>query len=269
MYRRFSLLVTVPLILAANMASAHKRWLLPTDFSLSDAEVVTVDFSASNNLFYVDNPMPLEGITVVSPDGALLEAEKPHAGARRSSFDVTVQAQGTYRVFHRGRPMYFSAYLAPGAKQPTRDRGSLEALRAAVPADATMVQFAESIALIETYITLGSATPVGAKPTESGLTLEALTHPNELFTDEPGEFRFYLNGAPIEGLQVTVTPEGSRYRDNLEEITYTSDAQGLVAINWPKPGRYLVEALWEEPLSEGILSTRYNGYFLTVEVLAP
>ena len=54
----------------SHTGHAHKRWLLPTDFSLSDAETVTVDFSASNNIFYVDKPMPLDGLRALAPSGS-------------------------------------------------------------------------------------------------------------------------------------------------------------------------------------------------------
>ena len=47
-------LALLALLMFSPLTSAHKRWFMPTDFVLSEAETVTVDFTASNNIFFVD-----------------------------------------------------------------------------------------------------------------------------------------------------------------------------------------------------------------------
>lgn len=268
MTRKPSLILLLALLLASAAAHAHKRWLLPTDFTLSETETVTVDFSASNNLFYVDKPMPLAGVSILAPGGEKIAPVNTAEGKRRSSFDLEIVEEGTYRIYDRGEPVYFSSYLLPGDTQPTRARGTLAQLKADVPAAAIEVQFVESSALIETYITLGAET-APPRLTQQGLEMTPVSHPNALYSDEPAQFQFTLDGEPAVGLTVLATPEGTRYRDNQSEIRQVTDHQGVVAIGWSGPGRYLLEATVEKQASAGDIAVRYYNYFLTLEVLAP
>lgn len=265
------LAVCVPLlcVLSSGAVHAHKRWLMPTDFSLSDAEIVTVDFTASNNLFYVDKGMPLEGLAVISPEGEEVPIANPVEGERRSSFDVNIEHEGTHRLLVRGDPVYFLSYRAPGASKPHYERGPLEWLKAQVPDGATEVGFAESTALIETYVTLGAPSAPAALSGNRGITLQTVTHPSELYSDEAAEFVVLLHGKPAGGQRVTIVPEGTRYRDSLSESHFVSDAGGRVLVEWQGPGRYLLEIAMEEPGQGGDFSVYYHNYFLTVEVLAP
>ena len=263
-------LALLALLIFSPLTSAHKRWFMPTDFVLSEAETVTVDFTASNNIFFVDKGMPLAGVSVLSPAGTALPLLRSQEGARRSSFDIEISEAGTHRISDSGEPMYFVSYRLPGDKAPHHDRGSLARLKAAVPAEATEIVFAESHSLIETFITLGTESAPAAPDDSSGLRLVLRdTHPNALYTDEPAQFVFTLDGEPLPGLVVSVQPEGSRYRDTQELREYVTDEAGAVEISWPVAGRYLLEAGLEQDLGEGDIRKRYYSYFLTLEVLAP
>ena len=263
-------LALLALLIFSPLTSAHKRWFMPTDFVLSEAETVTVDFTASNNIFFVDKGMPLAGVSVLSPAGTALPLLRSQEGARRSSFDIEVSEAGTHRVSFGGEPMYFVSYRLPGESEPHHDRGSLAGLKAAMPAEATDIAFAEAHSLIETFVTLGSETAPAAPDDSAGLRLVLRdTHPNALYTDEPARFAFTLDGEPLPGLAVSVQPEGSRYRDTQELREYVTDEAGVVEISWPVVGRYLLEAGLEQDLGEGEIRKRYYSYFLTLEVLAP
>ncbi len=50
-----------------------------------------------------------------------------------------------------------------------------------------------------------------------------MTHPNDLFTDEPATFQMLLDGKPAAELEVNVVPGGSRYRDKVGEIQLKTD----------------------------------------------
>lgn len=255
--------------LMAVAAQAHKRWLLPTDFALSDAETVTVDFTASNNIFHVDMPMPLDGLRLLSPAGEPVAPSSPFVGKRRSSFDVSITAEGTHRLLVQGPPVHFVSYRLPGASRPHVERGPLEQLRAGVPEGAQDVGFAESTALIETFVTLGATTAPPALPVDEGLALAFASHPNALYSDERAEFVLTFRGKPLPGGELTLIADGSRYRDSLDEWAFSADGEGRVSIEWPGPGRYLLEATLERPQRGGEFAMRYYNYFLTVEVLAP
>ena len=248
---------------------AHKRWLLPTDFALSDAEVVTVDFTASNNIFYVDKGMPLKGVSVLSPGGKALPISNTMEGERRSSFDVKIEEAGTHRFVVQGDPVYFLSYTLPGVTKPHYERGPLEWLKKQVPEEATNVGFSESTALIETYVTLGAPSEVAALAESKGISLQLVSHPNELYSDEDAEFVVLLHGKPVAGQTVTIVPEGTRYRDSQSESQFITDSGGMVQVAWQGPGRYLVEIAMEQPGQGREIAAYYYNYFLSLEVLAP
>ncbi|WP_339615443.1 DUF4198 domain-containing protein [uncultured Gilvimarinus sp.] len=251
------------------VADAHKRWLLPTDFSLSDAEQVSVDFTASNNLFYVDKGMPADGVEIIDPTGNVHAPINPVLRKRRSVFDVDIDKEGTYRVVSGGKPMYFSSYQVPGEEKPSRGRGALDELKAKIPANATDVKFSESVSLLETYITLGAPSK-NFGTSGQGIELVGGAHPNTLYADEPSRFVFNLNGKPAKGLTVEVTPDGTRYRDEEGTVAYTLDGKGAAEVNWSVPGRYLLEVGTQVEMPEGSeIAKRYYSYSLTVEVLKP
>ena len=68
---------------------------------------------------------------------------------------------------------------------------------------------------------------------------------------------------------MSVQADGSRYRDDPEELQYETDASGTVTVTWPRAGRYLIEAELQETPNGGEISERYYSYYLTLEVLAP
>ena len=258
------------LMLFSPLSLAHKRWFMPTDFVLSEPETVTVDFTASNNIFFVDAGMPLAGVTVLSPTATVIPLLKPQEGVRRSSFDIQVSEPGTYRISVSGAPLYFVSYKVPGKHEAQHDRGTLAGLKADLPTQATEIAFAESQSLIETFLTLGNTTMPANDGDNSGLRMALKdTHPNALCTDEPARFAFTLDGKPLPGLTVSVQPEDSRYRDVQGVNELVTDNEGTVEISWPTAGRYLLEAGLEQDVGDGEIRKRYYNYFLTLEVLAP
>jgi|SRR5690554_2272171 len=250
------------------MADAHKRWLLPGDFSLSDAEQVSVDFSASNNIFSVDKGMSTEGIEVVDPEGEVHAPINPVQRKRRSIFDVEIDKKGTYRVLSGGKPMYFASYQVPDEEKPRRDRGALQALKAKIPSNASNVSFTESVSLLETYISLGAPSN-NFGSTGKGIELVGGDHPNTLYADEPSRFVFHLNGQPAKGLTLEVTPDGSIYRDEEGTVSYTLDDKGAAEVEWSVAGRYFLEVGARVDKSDANDMAKRYGYGLTVEVLKP
>ena len=108
----------VALLAAPVAANAHRQWMLPSATVLSGNDPwITVDAAVSNDLFYFDhNPMRLEGIAVIAPDGSKGEIKNGATGKYRSTFDVQLdiavgqaraQAQtwsGPLRADDRRRP---------------------------------------------------------------------------------------------------------------------------------------------------------------------
>jgi uncharacterized GH25 family protein len=236
-----ALALTGGILLAALPAQAHRGWLLPSATVLSGNEPwVTVDAAISNDVFYFEhNAMRLDGLQVLAPDGAPAAPENPNTGRYRSSFDLKLAQKGTYKLALVNDFLFASYKLGGEAK---RLRGSADALAKDLPPQAQELQVTQQQNRVETFVTSGKPSDGVLKPTGRGLELVPVTHPNDLFVGDAAKFRFVLDGQPAAGVQVTVIAGGIRYRDKLEELQLSTDAQGEVSIRWPAPGMYWLNA---------------------------
>jgi hypothetical protein len=259
-------LALLALLSTAQPAHAHKRWLLPSHTVVSQSQWITVDTSVSNDIFFVDKPFPLAGLTVIGPDGQAAETDNLLEGHRRSVFDVNLAMPGSYRITIT-RPLFMSVYELNGERQ--RQRGNdPKALLAKVPAGAENLRVAEIISHMETFATVGAPNNKALKPSGTGLELAPVTHPNDLYAGETARFRFLVDGKPAAGINVTVVPAGTRYRDQQQAWSLTSDDKGEIGLAWPHAGRYYLEAEYsDDQPSHPRADSRRLQYLSTFEVL--
>ncbi|RQP26088.1 DUF4198 domain-containing protein [Piscinibacter terrae] len=272
--RRLPLLaMAAGLTLSATLAHAHRAWMLPSSTILAGKEPwVTVDAAVSTDLFHADhNPMRLEGLSVVAPDGSRTAAENASTGKYRSTFDVKLAQPGTYRLAVVSESM-LASYRLNG--ETRRWRGAADAMAKDIPAGAQDLRVTRMQSRTETFITSGKPSDKALAPSGSGLELVPLTHPNDLVTGSPASFAFVLDGLPAAGVEVTVIPGGVRYRDKLGEMKFTTDAQGRINVNWPAAGMYWISAThgaagMGDANAGGTLDkpARRASYSATVEVL--
>jgi hypothetical protein len=76
-----------------------------------------------------------------------------------------------------------------------------------------------------------------------GIELVPVTHPNELAAGEAATFKLLRDGQPAADIEVTIARGGTRYRDNPEEITVRTGADGSFTVTWPEPGMYWINAV--------------------------
>jgi uncharacterized GH25 family protein len=261
-----SKLIVVVAALLPSVSFAHKAWLLPSATVLAPDQWITVDAAVSNDLFYFNHvPLRLDALTVSAPDGAKLDAQNKSTGKYRSTFDVHLAQSGTYKlaVLNQG---VFVTYEQGGAEK--RWRGTAERLATEIPKDAKNVRVTESIGRIETFVTAGEPTQKALQPENLGLELVPVTHPNDLYAGEPASFRLLLDGKPAENLEVVIVPGGTRYRDQQNELTFKTSAQGEISVTWPEPGMYWMEVTHQDDkTSIAQAKQRRTSYVATFEVL--
>lgn len=230
-------------LLIPASAQAHRQWMLPSSTVLSGSDSwVTVDAAVSNDLFYFEhNPMRTDNVKATAPDGSDVAIENAATGKYRSTFDVHLIQQGTYRIASVSTGV-MGSYVLNG-KQERLPRGTTkDTLAAAIPAGATDVQTAEMSSRNEIFVTLGEPTTTIFKPVGVGIELVPITHPNDLVAGETSSFQFLLDGKPASELKVTVIPGGIRYRDTLGQMDLVTDKDGKLTVNWPTPGMYWLNA---------------------------
>lgn len=265
MKKTFALLALTAALAAPISAQAHRAWLAPTSTVLSGSDAwVGFDAGMSNGVFIPDHAaMRLDGLTVTGPDGAPVQAENLHQARYRSTFDLHLTQPGTYRVANVGVGFMVS-YVLNGEQK--RWRGPESEFASAVPAEATDVQAVRTASRTETFVTLGEPNDTALKPTGAGLELVPVTHPNDLVAGEAATFKLLRDGRPAAGLDVTVARGGTRYRDNPEEITARTDAEGVFTVTWPQAGLYWLNASVREAGEAGRPGTN-AAYNLALEVL--
>ena len=286
-------------------AQAHRAWMLPSSTVLSGEEPwITVDAAVSNDLFYFEHfPLQLDGIgkplalpargpqaapaaaqgekpsapapmrrptnklVVTAPDGSEVQPQNGAVGRYRTTFDVQLTQKGTYKLAVAG-----SGLMASWKENGLTHRwmGKPEDLARQVPAKADALRVVQSNTRMEVFVTSGATTERVLKPSNSGLEMLPITHPNDLFAGETARFAFLLDGKPAKNLEVVVIPGGNRYRDATGELNLRTDAKGVLSVTWPAAGMYWLEA--ELKSSDAVkkpVTERRAVYSATLEVLAP
>lgn len=279
----FRCTLVVLTISLAVPAQAHRAWMLPSATVLSgEAPWITVDAAVSNDLFYFEHvPLRLSGIGesaakdegrapmplhILAPDGSTLEGRNGKTGRYRTTFDVPLEQKGTYKLALTNARM-MATYTKNGER--VRWMGPIDQLHKNLPEAAEDLQVIQGSSRMEVFVTSGSPSDSVFVPTNRGLELSPVTHPNDLYAGETAEFRFTLDGQPAADVAVVVIPGDNRYRDALGEIRTMTDADGKVSITWPAAGMYWMEAQYDT--AEGVtapVTRRRASYSATLEVLA-
>jgi len=288
--------------LTAGAAHAHRAWILPSQTTVSGiGEFVTIDAAVSNHLFFPDHrPMNVDQITITGPDGAVVKPANAAQGQYRTTFDLKLEKEGTYRIAQassgpgggRGGPPPGGMPAAGGApagappaapvflgtssgpfgaqwtegKDVKRWRGTLAEFTAQGIDKKKGVELSTSNRRVETFVTVGkpSAVPVTGK----GLEISGGTHPNDLYTGEEVSLKFADNGKPAAGVELTLISGGDRYRDNEDAIKVTTDKDGVAKVKFPTAGMYWLQAQANTTATiEGKTVKSQSSYVAVLEVL--
>lgn len=296
------LLIAASALSLHSPALAHRQWLLPSATTFSSADDwVGVDAAVSNDLFYADHqPMRVEGVKVLAPDGTSGGVANAALSRYRSTFDVRLDKPGTWkigtvssgvsgsfkvdglewRVGGRGGPPGGNAggpgaaVGAPGGAggpgQPGNPQRPSVPGVADIPANATEVKLTDMSGRNEIFVTSGAPTKTVFKPTGKGLEFAPVTHPNELVANEEAKFGFLVDGIAAANLKVTFVPGGKRLRDEEGAFDLTTGADGIVTVKWPMAGFYWVNATFTDDKATTPRATqRRMSYTTTLEVSAP
>lgn len=256
------------LLACAGTASAHRAWILPSTFTFSgDEQWVTVDAAISNDLFFPNHhAIDPAAITVTAPDGSTVEITNAMRGEIRSMFDFKMDQQGTYRISTIGGPSYFASWTEDGERK--RWRGSLDTMRAEGVDQKPGIEISQTYRSNESFVTLGAPSTEVFATTGNGMELSPVTHPNDIFAGEAASFKFLLDGAPAQGIEVTIVPGNDRYRDDPAETKVTTDATGTFTFTPDRPGPYWLTASSDSTTEvDGSAMRKRASYTMTFEAL--
>lgn len=252
-------------------ASAHRAWILPSTTNLSgDAPWVTFDAAVSNSLFVPEHvPLRTKGLMVQDPNGKSIDVVNAHTGKYRSTFDLNLLTPGTYKIGYASGGLRASWKDKDGKRKrwPGRGETATDAdFAKAVPKKADSLKVSLSFRRIETYVTSGEPTKKVFEPTNSGLELVPVTHPNDLFAGESAKFQFLFEGEPAVGVKLAIVKGNTRFRNDQNQLDLVTDAKGYVNITWPEAGVYLIEAEYEDDKAQAPATIRTGSYGATFAV---
>jgi len=257
---------------AAGAASAHRPWILPTSTIVENKDAwVTVDGAISEGLFDIDHmPLRMDGLSVTGPDGGTIAAPAAVMGKMRASVDIPLPKEGTYRIALVSTSAMGSYKLGNEVK---RFRGSEADFAKQVPSGAEDVRKTVTQQRIETFVSAHKTNDAALKPTNVGLEMVPLTHPNDLRANETMRVRFQLDGKPLPNLPFSLVPGGVRYRGVAGEIRLTTDAKGEASFKLPAANMYWMNAAYPPNSGKGPgpdngpAESRRYAYTATLEAL--
>jgi hypothetical protein len=262
--------IAIALAGIACAAQAHRPWMLPSaTFIETEREAwVTIDGAVSEGLFDLDHlPLRLDGLTVTDPDGQTAPAPAATVGKFRSSVDLKLPKNGTWRVTLAAVNVMGSYKLNGEMK---RFRATEQTAAKEVPAGATEVKTTTMVQRQDTFVTVNKPSMGALKPVGTGLELVAVTNPTELRAGEKATFRFQLDGKPLPNFPFSLIPGGVKYRGTINEVRLSTDAKGEATFTLPAPNMYWLSAAYpaNAPAGPGAepLPKRYS-YSATIEVL--
>ena len=265
MKKTIALVAALAALAVPMSAQAHRAWLAPTSTVLSGTDAwVGFDAGMSNGVFIPDHAaMNLAGLVITAPDGSTAQAENMVRARYRSSFDVHLTQPGTWKIAN-----VMSGVTATWKEngEEKRWRGTAADFPAAIPAGAADVVATRTSNRIETFVTLGAPTDSVFTNPADGLVLIPVTHPNDLVAGEAATFKLSIDGLPASNVQVTVARGGTRYRDNPDEMTVTTGADGAFTVTWPEAGMYWLNASVRTPARGDTIASNAQ-YVAVMEVL--
>ncbi|MCV6610388.1 MAG: DUF4198 domain-containing protein [Amphritea sp.] len=250
-------------------AQAHPLWVLPGEFVVSGDESswVTFDVSASHTVFGYDKGVGLQNVQVFSPDGDRNPLGSFFKGHRRSVFDLLLDQDGTYKVFAQRPKFYFTSYKA--GNRDTDKRMWADKVEAAerLPENARDVKTMQIDMSSVAYVTRNAPSDSVFQPTGKGFELRPVTHPNDIVQGEEAVLEALLNGKPVAGVSVEITPGGTRYRNERNSIEITTDSNGRIEFTPGQAGPWLLSADYSMPSQSPLADTVEAIRFITFEVI--
>lgn len=290
-------LLTILLLLVANDSCSHGRWIFPSHSILSgeNPEIVTFDFSISNDIFHPDNGyggIPSEQLgllfasdentsfsdlkidqrnrwsklKVTRPDGSIHSSTPIIDFGRKSVASYKFQQDGTYQVEVDHKPIYYVTFQNQFNKR-SRMFGKLTEVKGKLPEGASNIVATRLSNRVKTYVSRNKTSSSTLMPANNGLDIVFGTHPNEFFEGEETSIQLFLHGRPVtSGAAIKITPSGTRYRNQRESLVMKTDSSGQSTISWKNSGLLLIEVELANSETQDDYSQDKYALSVTVEV---
>ena len=232
-------------------------------FEPSRGGVVTLDASFAEKFFVPEVAFANSIYLVSQPDGTTTTPDFMSQLKTRVVVEHRLQQDGTYR-FSTGKRLgrVFKMYELDGK------RHSMENPQESIPKGAKLLSFFQSLTLAETYASKGAPDDVVFSAYNTGLEFVPVTHPNDLFVNEPFEFTSLFDGMPVDGLKVEVFLAKDQFTDEKPTFELMSNTQGELSFTPEIAGTYLLLARHRTDAPAASIAPQIsNTYTLVIEAI--
>jgi uncharacterized GH25 family protein len=265
--RRKSLFLNIypwpSLLLASTLlsatAQAHVPYLAPESFEPIRGWV-SLEASFADKFFLPEAKFDQSEFKVVTPAGKLEQPAEQQTVRSRIVLEHQLTQDGSYRFSSGVREgAVFRSWLQDGKTINSRDP------KQQPPAGVALTAHFQSITLAETYVSQGKPTAAALKPWGKGLELEFISHPNDLYINQPVQARLWFEGKPLANSEVQI----HRAMGNAEPVTrtVTSTASGDISFEVTDAATYLLLARHRAAAPAGAKAPTYSySYSAVVEI---
>lgn len=240
-------------------ATAHVPYLAPESFEPIRGWV-SLEASFADKFFVPEAKFDHSEFQIVTPAGTLEKPAEQQAVRSRIVLEHQLTQEGSYRFSSGVREgAVFRSWQQNGKTINSRDP------KQQPPAGVALTAHFQSITLAETYVSKGKPTATALKPWGKGLELEFMSHPNDLYINQPVQARLWFEGKPLANSELHIY----RAMGNVEPVPskVTSNARGEISFEVADAATYLLLARHRAAAPAGAKAPTYSySYSAVVEI---
>ncbi len=232
------------LALSAFHSRAHDIYIWPSYFTVDSDKPsqVTVNVTASHTTFRPDFAMPSKGVQVYGVDGKQVRRIGPYfEGARRATFDLSIEEQGTYGLVYERGSSFFSRYTIGKRDTKKHLRANKSQAREQMPKEGKNLETSKYLTIAMSYVTNKAPTDAVLQAKNTGFELVPVTHPADYVTGENIQIKFLFDGEPVADIDLTVEKEAPQYQKVPQVLELKSDKKGMIDFSFTDGGRYMLK----------------------------
>jgi len=234
------------------------RWIHLEKLALSDNTIFN-----SEGVEALRRAMEKTKLTIISPNGTSYDSTPIVNFGAKSVAKVDLQLSGTYRIGVVSEPSITTTYVKADG---TRGRAVGVKDEVEIPEGSSNIQTRISQSRSETFVSRNGMTLVALAPTGMGIELGEGTHPNDFFVGEKIVLSFLYEGRPMVDADVVIVKDGTKHRNQRNEIKLMTDQHGVVAFQLSEAGFYFLETRTSVTIQEGPVDIQTASYSATFEV---
>ncbi|MFL3656697.1 MAG: DUF4198 domain-containing protein [Opitutales bacterium] len=242
---------------------AHTSYVLPNVFSTSKGERMTAVASFTENFFVPDFKVESDDFHLILPSGDKADYGNIAIFDQLTVLESALNEDGTYR-FSTGDRLgrKFKMMFVDGAWDYVGSSMGEDAKSDPIPEGVKVADFQTQTVAIA-YVTKGAPTQPALEQKGSGLEILPVTHPSEVYVEEPFEFILTFNGKPMNGHEISIFRQGASYEEPKYKLKVMSKRKGKISVVFDEPGVYVAMTRHQDRAPEGS-ETPYRSYTISL-----